>query len=341
VELFPYKHLIKAGLDAVMVAHCIYPQIDDKISTVSRKIVTDLLRTELGFEGLITTDSMTMGALIDRYGVGESCARALEAGADTVLMKAENQWRGEMFYTIEKWVDEGRITLEELDDKVRRILKVKLEYGLFDSYGIVEPEMADEPYDDPVIIGTSREAARGASLIVKDELKAIPLDREKKILLINQQNSVKSANDQWDHPALFQELMEVELPRLQTIETEFGRSEMDEKTIDRLLKQNRYDLIVVTNFYDRQFEPHHYPATLIGRGLPVLLITNTPYTIKEYGGMLCDAPSVLLSMNLTPQGLEMIRDILLGREIPTGQWPITNYNPFKLPVVEFPRGWEE
>ncbi len=336
VELLPYKHLIEHGLDAIMLAHCIYPQIDDNISTVSRKLVTDLLRGELGFEGLITTDSMTMGALIDRYGVGEACARALEAGADTVLMKAENQWRGQMFYTITKWVEDGRIAMDELDMKVRRILAMKFEYGLFENFGIVEPERADELYGEPVILATAREAARGASLIVKDELGAMPLDPTKRILLIHQQNSVKSAHDAWDHPSLFQELMEAELPQLQTIETQFGLNETDEKTIHRMLAQTSYDLIIVTSFYDRQQEPQHYPRTLIERGLPVLLVTNTPYNIKNFGGLIPEAPSILLSMNLTPMGLEVMRDIILGREVPAGSWPLTNYNPFDLPVVAFP-----
>lgn len=341
VELYPYKHLIDRGLDAVMLAHCIYPQLDDKISTVSRTIVTDILRGELGFEGLITTDSMTMGALIDQYGVGEACARALEAGADTVLMKAENQWRGEMFYTIAKWVEDGRISMEELDAKVRRILKVKIDYGLFDNFGEVDSSFADEPYDDPIIVGTAREAARGASLIVKDDLGAMPLDPSKRVLLINQQNAVKSANDEWDHPGLFQELMENELPRLQTIETEFGRSETDENTIDRVLNRDEHDLIIVTNFYDRQFEPPRYAKTLIERGLPVLLVTNTPYNIKQVGGMIPEAPAILLSMNLTPMGLAMMRDIILGREVPAGQWPLSNYNPFNLPVVAFSPEWKD
>lgn len=341
VELYPYRYLIERGLDAVMIAHCIYPQVDHKISTVSRTLVTDILRGELGFEGLITTDSMTMGALIDQYGVGEACARALWAGADTVLMKAENQWRGEMFYTIAKWVEDGRIPMDELDAKVRRILKIKIDYGLFDNFGMVDPGFADEPYNDPIIVGTAREAARSASLIVKDDLGAIPLDRSRRVLLINQQNSVKSANDEWDHPALFQELLEAELPQLQTIETQFGQNDADEKTIERILRQDRYDLIVVTNFYDRQFEPQRYARTLIERGLPVLLITNTPYNIKESGGMIPGAPTILLSMNLTPMGLAMMRDIILGREVPTGKWPLSNYNPFDLPVVEFKQDREQ
>jgi beta-N-acetylhexosaminidase len=341
VELFPYKYLIEHGLDAVMVAHCLYPQIDDEISTVSRRIVTDILRGELGFTGLITTDSMTMGALIDQYGVGEACARALAAGADTVLMKAENQWRGEMFYTIEKWVEEGRISIEELDAKVERILGMKYDYGLFDTMGMIDAEQAAEPYSDPVILSTAREAARAASIIVKDELGAIPLDLEKRVLLINQQNAVKTANDEWDHPALFQELLERELPGLQTIETQFGASEIDEKTIDRILSGEEYDLIIATNFYDRQFEPQRYASRLIQRGLPVLLVTNTPYRTKEVGGMLEEAPSILLSMNLTPPGLRMMRDVILGREVPSGRWPLSNYNPFDLPVVDYAAGCEE
>lgn len=335
VELRPYAYLIERGLDAVMMAHCLYPRIDDRISTVSRSIVTDILRGELGFEGLITTDSMTMGALIDQYGVGEACARALAAGADTVLMKAENQWRGEMFYTIEQWVDSGRIAADELDAKVRRVLSMKYDYGLFDTMGMIDAGRAAEPYSDPVILRTAREAARSASIIVKDELGAIPLDPEKRVLLINQQNAVKSANDEWDHPALFQELLEAELPGLQTVEVQFGHEEMDARSIDRMLTRDDYDLIIATNFYDRQFEPQRYAADLVSRGLPVLLVTNTPYRIKEVGGMLEEAPSILLSMNLTPHGLRMMRDIILGREVPAGRWPLSNYNPGGLPVVEY------
>src|SRR2546423_1194663 len=80
IELYPYKRLIEAGIDAIMVAHCLYPHIDpDQISTVSRKVVTGILRDKLGFDGMITTDRITMGALIDRYGIGEGFDRALDA----------------------------------------------------------------------------------------------------------------------------------------------------------------------------------------------------------------------------------------------------------------------
>lgn len=338
VELYPYKRLIEEGLEAIMVAHCIYPALDEeKISTVSRKVVHDLIRDELGFNGLITTDSITMGALIDKYGVGESCARALAAGADLILMKAENQWRGEMFYTIEQWVKEGRINEDELDDKIRRILKYKFEYGLFDNMGKVDASKAAEPYKDSFVVDTAEEAARKAALICKDELGVIPFPdqiRKKRVLLVNQMNSVKSAYDSWDHPALFQELMEEDWPGLQTYETNFGYTDdSEEDSVVEYAKNGNFDLIIVTNFYDRSAKPHNYPGQLIALGLPVLLITNTPYHINSKGGLDPAAKSILLNMNLTPEGYRMTRDILFGRKSAEGGWPITNYDPLGLRKV--------
>jgi beta-N-acetylhexosaminidase len=331
VELYPYKRLIAAGLDAVMLAHCIYPALDgDTISTVSRRIISGLLREELGFDGVITTDSMTMGALIDRYGVGESCARALAAGADVVLMKAENRWRGEMFYTIRKWVEQGRITAEELDNKLRRILRLKYDYGLFETMGMAEPDMTETPFRDPLVLETEKRTARNAILVIKDELNALPLDKAKSILLVNQLNTVKSPNDRWDHSALFSEFLECELPGLQTYETWFAGNEEDDRAVPEYVRSRSFDLIICTNFYDRSAAPNSYVKQLVDEGYPVLLITNTPYCIKERGGLLLEAKSILLNMNLTPEGLRTAAEVLMGRLEPRGSWPLANYDPFGL-----------
>jgi len=331
VELRPYKKLIAAEIDSIMIAHCMYPQIDpDNISSVSRKIVTGLLRDELGFKGLITTDSMTMGALIDKYGTGEACARALQAGADIILMKAENEWRGEMFYTIRKWVEEGRIKEDELDQKLERILSLKFKYGLFSKMGKVKPEKVRKPFNDSYVVQTEKKAAVNAVMVCKDQLQALPLSANKKTLLINQQNTTKTPNDYWDHPSLFQEIMEKELPDISVIETEFGYAEEDEKFIFSHLNNKQYDLIICTNFYDRASQPQQYVKKLIDQDYPVLIITNTPYCIKECGGLLTDAKSIILNMNLNPQGLKTCAEVLLGKTKPQGRWPISNYDPLSL-----------
>ena len=331
IELYPYKRLIEAGIDSIMVAHCIYPHIDpDRISTVSRKVVTGILRDQLGFEGMITTDSITMGALIDRYGIGEACARALDAGADIILMKAENQWRGEMFYTIQKWVESGKIKSEELDDKVRRILRIKKQYGLFDNMGLVEAAKAAVPFSNPVIVETSKRAAQKAILVVKDELGALPLDKKKKVLLINQQCSIKSPNDIYDHPALFSQLMEQDWPSLQTYETKFGSDAKEEEGVLKFVQANKFDLILCTNYYDRAEKPNAYVKALIDQGYPVVLITNTPYCIAEIAGLIPSAKTAVLNMTLTPEGLRTAKAVLFGKLNPEGSWPLSNYDPFKL-----------
>jgi len=329
IELLPYRRLIEAGLDSIMVAHCIYPHLDpDHIATVSRRIVTGLLREELGFEGLITTDSMTMGALIDRYGTGESCARALQAGADVILMKAENQWRGEIFYTIRKWVESGKISASELDDKVRRVLRLKQKYGLFENMGMVDADKAAEPYGDPIIVETSRRAARRAILVAKDDLGALPLDRTKKVLLISQQNSIKSPNDIHDHPALFAQLMEQDWPGLQTYETRFGSDAKQDAEVLAFVAANKFDLIICTNYYDRQEKPGTYAKALIDAGHRVVLISNTPYCIGGKGGLIPSAGTIVLNMNLTPEGLRTTKSVLCGEIKAEGVWPLSNYNPF-------------
>jgi beta-N-acetylhexosaminidase len=272
-----------------------------------------------------------MGALIDKYGVGESCARALAAGSDLILMKAENQWRGEMFYTIEKWVESGKIDSDELDQKVRRILSMKYDYGLFEKMGTVDPAHSDSPYGDPEVLATAREAAERAAMVCRDSLGCLPLDRHARVLLINQQNSVKTPYDSWDHPALFQELLEEGWPTLQTFETSFGLDDdAQEEAVVKFATEGAFDLIICTNFYDRSSKPHRYARTLIDQGLPVLLITNTPYCIAETGGLIPQAPSILLNMNLSPEGLKFTRDMLFGKAEAKGRWPLSNYDPLGL-----------
>jgi beta-N-acetylhexosaminidase len=245
-------------------------------------------------------------------------------------MKAENRWRGEMFYTIRKWVESGKIKADELDDKVRRILSIKKRYGLFDQMGQVDASKASAPFKDELVVNTAKEAAQHAILVAKDELGALPLDKKKRVLLINQQYSLKTPNDFYDHPALFAQLMEEGWPSLQTYETGFGFNEKEDEAVVRFVEEGRYDLILCTNYYDRAEKPHTYVKTLIDKGLPVVLITNTPYGIKGIAGLIPEAKTIVLNMNLTPEGLRTTREVLLGRVQPKGAWPLSNHDPLGL-----------
>ena len=91
VELRPFHAAIQAGMGAVMTAHITVPSVNGgngEPATLSSAVLTDLLRKEMAFDGLIVTDAMDMSAISGRLGVGEASVRAVEAGADIILMPA-------------------------------------------------------------------------------------------------------------------------------------------------------------------------------------------------------------------------------------------------------------
>ncbi len=131
MELLPFQAAIDAGAPAVMVGHILMTQIDpDKPATLSSEVVTGLLREELGFDGVVVTDDLTMGAITQNYGLGEAAVLAVEAGCDVLLVCHEAGSVDQVYTALLDAVDTGRITEDRLDQSVRRILTLKQDYGL-------------------------------------------------------------------------------------------------------------------------------------------------------------------------------------------------------------------
>ncbi len=131
LELIPFKAAIEEGVDSVMVAHIQYSKIDtDAPATLSSKILTELLREEMGFEGVIITDDLTMGAIVGNYDIGEAAITSINAGSDILLSchGYENSLR--VLEAIKGAVEENRISTERLEESVYRILKLKDKYDL-------------------------------------------------------------------------------------------------------------------------------------------------------------------------------------------------------------------
>lgn len=123
VELAPFRQAIAAGVDSVMTAHLRLPGLDaEHPATLSKPILTGLLRRDLGFSGLIVTDALVMGAITDRYGPYEAAVLAVEAGADVVLMPGEPEGA---IAAICEAVQTGRIRPEQIRTAVERIWRAK------------------------------------------------------------------------------------------------------------------------------------------------------------------------------------------------------------------------
>lgn len=125
-EMIPFRAGIEAGTELLMTAHIAAPAVtgSDEPSTMSRVILTDKLRGELGYRGLIITDALGMGAIQDRYTSSEACIACIEAGADILLMPYDYF---EAFDGVVRAVEEGRLTEERIDESVARILRFKQE----------------------------------------------------------------------------------------------------------------------------------------------------------------------------------------------------------------------
>ncbi|WP_339375195.1 glycoside hydrolase family 3 protein [Leptolyngbya sp. NIES-2104] len=123
IEFPPFKAAISAGVDAVMSAHLQIPALDPNYpGTLSQKVLTDELRHNLGFEGLVTTDALVMGAITNRYGTEEACVLAVEAGTDILMMPLEPE---KAITAVCAAVESGRISRDRIQASVERIWRAK------------------------------------------------------------------------------------------------------------------------------------------------------------------------------------------------------------------------
>ncbi|WP_105103066.1 glycoside hydrolase family 3 protein [Microbulbifer pacificus] len=140
-DLVPFQSTIDAGVDLIMTGHILYPKIDPQNpATLSKKILQDILRKKMGFKGLIITDSMNMWAMRKNYAPAEAAVRALEAGADLVMLSEEhyeNQLGGykdkqrETIHGVIRAVECGELAEDIIDAALTRVLSVKYEREAF------------------------------------------------------------------------------------------------------------------------------------------------------------------------------------------------------------------
>jgi beta-N-acetylhexosaminidase len=186
VELVPFRAAIAAGIDGVMSSHIRLPALDPTEglpATLSRPILTGLLRQELGFSGLVFTDSMSMHAVSRRFTPERAAAMAIQAGADVVLDSPDPEaaLRG-----IKQAVEGGEIAREQLDRSVERILSAKARLGL---HRVRAVDLEAVP---AAVGGRAREAvaveiASRAITLLKDERGQVPLrvPRSARVLLLS------------------------------------------------------------------------------------------------------------------------------------------------------------
>lgn len=130
-EFVPFKKAIDEGCDAVMISHIILEKIDNENPvTLSKKVVTDILREKLGFSGVVITDDMHMKAITENFSIKQASIKSIKAGVDIILIGSDISSTKSTIEEIKKSVENNEISEKRINESVYKILKLKEKYGL-------------------------------------------------------------------------------------------------------------------------------------------------------------------------------------------------------------------
>ncbi len=182
VELVPFRAGISAGVRAVMTAHLSLPKIDStrRPATLSKPLLTGILRDMLGFDGIVVTDGMRMQGITDKYSPAEAAIIAIEAGADAVLASEDI---GAAFTGLVGAVHSGRITTARLNASVRRILRAKEWVGL-NKVRTVPVDSVFTIVGSPRFQAIAREVSDSSVTLLRNEGSILPLPRTTRLQCI-------------------------------------------------------------------------------------------------------------------------------------------------------------
>ena len=172
VELVPFRAAIQHGVDSIMTAHLSVPSIEpDKIpATLSQKILTGLLKEELGYKGLVVTDALEMQGVASLFSPGEAAVRAIEAGADVLLMPLDPD---ASIRAIENAIASGRLTRKRIDESASKVLAAKQKLGLYRSRSVKLDAITDDLQAEE-LDHLAQHVAEKAITLVKDEKHLLP-----------------------------------------------------------------------------------------------------------------------------------------------------------------------
>jgi len=283
LELVPFKAAIAAGVDAVMTAHVAVPALApaDLPATLSPAILTGLLRKELGFQGLVVTDALEMGGIAKGFSTGEACVRALEAGADTLLMPTDADVA---VRAVVAAVQSGRLTRQRIQESVVKILSAKERVGL-DRKRLVDLEAIGDVIDSPEADEKAQEVADRAVTLVRNRDRLLPLEAPERACYVAMSENRYSAEGQ-----MFAQQVRRRVTRasLATLDPAMPAEQIDE-ALGRLAGCQSYAVAAFSSVSDGRGSvglagqlPHAMEA-LAATGKPIALAAlGNPYLLRTF-----------------------------------------------------------
>ena len=183
MELFPFRDQIKEGVKMVMMGHLHIPALDSAVSSISYPIVTGLLKEELGFDGVVVTDALTMKGVSENMESADIALAAYKAGVD-ILLKP-----GDIIASIdrlEEAMESGECDIEDLNNRVRKVLRMKAEFGMLDRGYSAHVDTTDisNRVKKEAHIALTKELSEKTMTLVDNKAGMIPLDASKRIAYV-------------------------------------------------------------------------------------------------------------------------------------------------------------
>ena len=327
VELYPFQQAMDAGIDAVMTAHVTFPKVDDTTAiskkdgsvipvpaTLSYKVLTELMREDMGYNGLIITDAMNMQAIADHFGPVDAAIRTVKAGSDIVLMPVGLEQVANGLYAA---VENGEISIERIEQSVERIFTLKLNRGIVkaEAEKSIEEKVANalQVVGSPEHKAVEKEAAEKSITLVKNN-GVLPLHAtaEEKIVVVGSFAAAIAAEVQKHHH------------NVTTITATSPLSAVDlsiAKTAKYILlgtnTSNVAGRLPTANIMKLANQViSETDAEVIGLGL------RNPYDIMSYSNV----DAYLAQYGTRPASFEATVNTIFGVNNPTGKLPVTIYN---------------
>ncbi len=314
IDAPPFRAAVQEGIDMVMTAHLAFPALDDSgdPATLSHPILTGLLRDELGFEGVIITDSLEMQGVRDRYGDAEVAVRALLAGADQLLMSPALD---EAFEAVVDAVESGRIARRDLDAKVRRVLALKAERGVV-AQPWADPRRVDDVVGTAAHLAVADAVSNRTTTLVRNDDGMLPMTVSGRDLLVTGYGVTTTRT-------LADGLTE---QGASTTVLSTGSSPTDAQVAAAVAAAQGRDAVVVTTMKawdttvtDPRAGQQHLVAALRATGVPVVVVaTRDPYDVAYLG----DVETYLATYSYSPVALRAAARVIAGAVSPTGKLPV-------------------
>lgn len=324
VHLPPFQAAIDLGIESIMTSHIIIESIDPVLpATLSKKVLTGLLREEMGFDGMIVTDAMVMEAISKNWGAGEAAVMAINAGADIIMANGSAADQIDTLDSLYNALQDGEIEKRRVDESVERILKYKLKMNLFD-HRLVDVENATSVVGNDEHRRISKQIAQDSITLVKNE-NVLPFDpeSEEKTLVV----SVAYASF---IGAAVSKASQGEVFTVQAAPASGEPLDVNAQAINRAVEQSKQaDRMIVFTQSDREIPQGQIDLVnaLIATGKPVVTVSlGNPGNILGYPNAKAYLSTYALDnwywMTPVPVSWEAAVQVIFGAK-PMGKLPVT------------------